>query len=89
MSNKINANQTGLALAGLMVIWHVFWSVLVITGLGQAFLDFVYWAHYLSNPFVVGPFVLARALCLITIVAIAGYLFGCMFAWFWNQIHKR
>lgn len=85
---KLNPNKTGLALGGLLALWHALWAALVAIGLAQALLDFVYSIHFLSNPFVVGTFNLMTALTLVVVTAVIGYLLGWVFALIWNKLHK-
>jgi len=86
---KLENNKTGLAMAGFMAIVHAVWSLMVLLGLAQPFLDFIFSVHLLNNAFVVQAFSLQKAVILVVITAIIGYLFGWVFAWMWNVLHKQ
>ncbi len=84
----LNRNKTGMALGSLAGLGHVFWSVLVFFGWGQAYLDFIFNLHTLNNPLVVGQFNLSRSVLLIIVTAVIGYILGFVFASIWNKVHK-
>ena len=86
---KLNKNMVGMAMCGLMAFWHAFWSLMVLMGFAQPFLDFIYRLHFLNNPFVVNPFSWGTALMLIVITGVIGYAMGWVFAWVWNMLHKQ
>jgi len=88
MKKELNKNQVGLLVGCFMALFHALWSLLVATGLAQAFLDWIYGLHFLSNPFVVEPFNLVTAVTLVVVVFIFGYLFGWLFAFLWNKLRK-
>lgn len=86
---ELNKNKVGLSFAVLLGSWHLLWSLLVATGLAQALLDFVYWVHFLNNPFTVGNFEPVTSLVLIAVTSCVGYVFGWILAFVWNWMHKR
>lgn len=85
LSNK----KTGLALGGLLAIWHAAWSLLVLFGWAQALFNFIYRVHFLNNPFVIQAFSLKKAAALIVVTGVVGYIMGWVFAWLWNILHKE
>ena len=40
-----NSYKVGLVFAIILGGWHLVWSILVATGLGQALYDVILWAH--------------------------------------------
>ena len=84
----MNKNKTGLVLGLIMGLWHLLWSLLVAVGVAQLLLNFVLQIHFLNNPFVVAPFGIKRAVTLIVVTSLIGYIVGWVFAWFWNRFHK-
>lgn len=86
--NNLNINKTGLVVGLFLGGWHLLWSLLVLTGVGQALIDFVLWAHMIHLPYVVGPFELLAAITLIILTSLVGYVLGAAFAWAWNRIHR-
>jgi hypothetical protein len=83
-----NPNKVGLVGAVLLGGWHVVWSVLVLTGVGQMIYDFVLWAHMLHIAVIVGPFDAQASATLIIMTAAFGYMLGYIGAIVWNKFHK-
>ena len=86
---EINKNKTGLALGAFLGIWHLLWTVLVAIGLAQPLLNFIYRVHFLNNPFQVSPFGIKRAVALVVITAVVGYIAGWAIAFLWNRFHRQ
>ncbi len=86
---EINKNKTGLTFGFLISFFHLMWSILVILGIAQTFLDFIFDIHMLNIPIVVMPFDLVKALGLIIVTFIVGYIFGWLMAFFWNKCFKE
>lgn len=85
----IDKNKTGLTFGLLIGSLHFFWSILVVFGIAQALLDFVLNIHMLSVPITVMPFNLLKAIGLIIVTFIVGYIFGWLMALFWNKCFKE
>lgn len=85
MKPQKTALVVGLFVGGV----HVFWSMLILFGLGQPLLDWIYWLHFLTNPFTVAPFDITRALFLIVVTFVVGYTAGWCFALLWNKYSKK
>ena len=85
---QIDKNKTGLTFGFLISSLHFFWSVLVAFGPAQALLDFVLDVHMLNMPIVVMPFDLVKAVGLIIVTFVVGYIFGWLMAFFWNKCFK-
>ena len=75
---------TGLVLGG----WHVLWSAIVASGWAQSLVDFVFWMHFIKPVYVVEQFEPMRALILIAVTALIGYVIGSVFAFVWNHFHR-
>jgi hypothetical protein len=86
---EINKNKTGLTFGFLISSMHFFWSILVVFGIAQIMLDFVLNIHMLDMPVIVMPFSLIKALELIVVTFIVGYVFGYLMAFFWNKCFKE
>ncbi len=80
-------HKVGLVAGAILGGWHLGWSILVATGLGQKFYDFILWAHMIHINFTVGPFDFAASATLIIMTTIFGYLIGYAGAWVWNRIY--
>ena len=56
MDMEINKNKTGLTFGFLISFFHLMWSILVILGIAQTFLDFIFDIHMLNIPIILIPF---------------------------------
>lgn len=86
---ELNKHKVGLIIGIFTSFFHLLWVLLVATGLGQAFMDWIYDLHLLTNPFVVSEFELGKAIILVLITFLGGYLSGWTFAALWNKAQKR
>jgi hypothetical protein len=83
---RINANRMGLVVAVMMVAAHAVWLLVVATGAGQAFSDFVLRAHLVEPDTAVLPFTLPAAGTLLLMAAATGYVIGGGGALVWNGL---
>ena len=88
MNDIINKNKTGLTFGFLISFMHLVWSIMVATGVAQSYWNFIMDLHMLNIPVTVMPFSFIKALSLIVITFIAGYIFGWLMAFFWNKCFK-
>jgi len=88
MKTTISPNKAGLVFGAIVGGWHLLWSLLVVLGLAQLILDFIFWMHFIKPVYVVGPFNVGTAAVLVIITAIIGYMVGCVFGALWNRLHK-
>lgn len=86
---NINAHKAGLALGGLLGVFHLAWSLLVLMGVGQALLDFIFTLHMIHPVYTVGPFSIGMAAALVLMTAVMGYALGYVFALIWNRVHNN
>ena len=84
----LNKNKVGLIFGCFMGLFHLFWSLMVLLGVAQAFYDFVFWLHMISLPWKVTGFTLTQCVSLIAVTFAVGYIMGYVFAWLWNKFHK-
>jgi hypothetical protein len=84
----VNPNRAGLVLGTLGGGWHFVWALLVASGWAQAVLNFFFWIHFLSSPWVVQPFRTGLAVLLVVVTAIVWYAMGYILALLWNWIHR-
>lgn len=82
-----NPNKVGLVVGALLGGWHILWALLVLTGLAQSLLDFIFWAHMIQSIYIVKAFDISAALTLVVITFVMGYAFGFVGAIFWNKLH--
>ncbi len=83
-----NPNKVGLVFAILLGGFHLVWSILVATGVGQALYDFILWAHMIHLAITIGPFDLKAAITLIVVTALFGYVTGYVASLVWNRMHR-
>ncbi len=88
MDMKINKNKTGLTFGFLISFIHIIWSILVVLGLAQWWLNFVLGVHMLSVQVTVLPFDFIKAITLVIMTFVVGYVFGWLMAFFWNKCFK-
>ena len=84
----ISPVKTGLALGGLIGLWHLLWALMVAFGWAQAVIDFVFWMHFIRPPYTVEPFVPGVAAILVVVTATIGFASGAVFAVLWNNVHR-
>ncbi len=88
-AGQISPHNTGIALGTLIGGWHFLWSLIVIAGLGQPLLDFVFWMHFLKPVFTIEAFSITRAMVLLAVTATGGYGVGYLGAVLWNWLHAE
>ncbi|MFA6524425.1 MAG: hypothetical protein WC264_01900 [Candidatus Paceibacterota bacterium] len=86
---SISKSKTALTFGFLIAFMHLLWSVLVALGIAQMFMNFVLNLHMITMPIVIMPFNLMKALELIIMTFVVGYIFGWFMAYFWNKCFKQ
>ena len=87
--NKANVNEVGLVIGSLMGLFHLVWALLVAIGVAQALMDFIFNVHMISNPYTILPFSVTKAIGLIIVTSIIGYIVGAVLGWLWNKFAVR
>lgn len=85
---ELNENKVALTVGLFVSGCHLVWSLLIVVGLAQPLLDFIFWAHMIANPCKVIGFTLTQSLILIIVTFAIGYIGGLIFTKVWNSIHK-
>jgi hypothetical protein len=89
MSQVVSSpNKVGVVFAAVLGGWHLVWSILVATGLGQSLYDFILWAHMIHMVVTIGPFEPAASITLVIVTAIFGYIIGYIGSSVWNRLHR-
>lgn len=86
--HNINPNKAGFAFATLLGGFHFIWSILVLFGVAQSLLDFIFQLHMLKPLMIVTGFSVTLALGLVLVTATLGYFVGYFFALIWNRLHS-
>ncbi|MBU0612081.1 hypothetical protein KKB58_01465, partial [Patescibacteria group bacterium] len=72
-----------------LAIFHLIWSILVLTGVAQIFIDFIFWLHMMRGPYIITRFTITQSLSLIVVTFVIGYLMGYIVAWLWNKFNTK
>lgn len=84
-----NPVRVGLVFGLFLALYHACWSALVFTGVAQKFLDFIFWAHFITPVYHVEPFEFVRAGILLGVTFGVGFAFGAVASLIWNALHAR
>lgn len=87
MKDQLNAHKLGLIVGFFMVIVHAIWALMVVGGMAQKYMDWIFGLHMISNPFTVGVFSWTTAIYLWVTVLVIGYIMGWILAWVHNTVH--
>ncbi len=80
----LDKKQVGLSLGIFAALIHAFWALIVAFGYGQALMDWMLSMHSMTAVLVVSGMPLGRALGLIALSFVCGYVLGWLFAAVWN-----
>lgn len=89
MNVNLNPHKTGAALGLLLGLWHAFWSFLVGIGAAKPLLDLILKLHFLNFSYAVASFSLAKAVGLVVLTTLVGYITGHVLAWSWNWVNRK
>ncbi len=81
----LDKKQVGLSLGIFSALIHSIWALIVAFGYGQVLMDWILSMHSMTAVLVVSGMTLGRALGLIAVTFVCGYVFGWLFAAIWNQ----
>lgn len=84
----MDPKKAGMAVGVFAGLMHIFWSALVLLGLAQGLLDFVFGLHFIENPYFVLDFELAKAGILVVASGAWGFFVGFLFATVWNWMKR-
>ncbi|OGB75170.1 hypothetical protein A2810_02150 [candidate division Kazan bacterium RIFCSPHIGHO2_01_FULL_49_10] len=87
MKNQIDAHKLGLIVGFFAGIVHIIWSLLILGGFAQNYMDWMFGLHMLNNPFSVSAFSWGTAIYLWIAVFVIGYILGWILAWVHNSVH--
>ena len=89
MNQKHHCHNVGLVVGMVLAIFHALWAlmVLVIPQYLQSALDWIFGLHFIQPIIVLTPFNWGKALLLVVIAFIVGYIVGwfCSTLWFFLQ----
>ena len=82
----INKHRLGLALGTFLGLCHALWAWLVLTGMAQSLMNWVFQLHFIQPPYTLLPFSLVTALTLIVVTFVTGYASGWFLGAVWNWL---
>lgn len=85
---ELQEMQVALVVAVFVSGLHIVWSLMILIGIAQPLLDFIFWAHMLTVPYRVTGFTLTQTIVLILVTFAVGYIGGWVFAKVWNMMRK-
>ena len=83
--NRIHPHSLGLALGIFFATVHVVWSLLVLLGIAQWWLDIVFKLHMLTPVIIVTGFSLTKVVLLVIVTGLVGYITGWVLGTIWNR----
>lgn len=86
--NPVNANKIGLVVGGLLAIFHAIWALMVLIRVAKPFMDWLLGLHFMALQYSITPFGFGRALLLVIVTGIIGYVMGFVLGWLWNAAHR-
>jgi len=82
----VNRHKLGLLLGTFFGCWHFVWALLVLSGMAQSLLIWIFRLHFIQPPYTILPFNLGVAVALILITSVIGYLSGWVLGAIWNWL---
>ena len=86
---KLNTTTTGLVIGAMMGGMHLLWSLFVAAGWGQSVINFFFWMYFIKPIDLIEPFESARALTLVSVSCVIGFVLGSAAARLWNRIRAQ
>jgi hypothetical protein len=78
--------KTGVVVGVFMALCHALWSVLVVTGVAQTVIDWIFKLHFLNSPFQIQAFDLMTAGLLVLVTFAVGFVVGLVLALLCNVL---
>ncbi|MGH9928302.1 MAG: hypothetical protein ACREA9_03630 [Pyrinomonadaceae bacterium] len=82
----INRHKLGLLVGVFSGACHFFWALLVLAGIAQSLMDWIFRLHLIQPLYTILPFSLGYAATLVLFTAFGGYLSGWVLAALWNWL---
>jgi hypothetical protein len=84
----ISPLRTGLALGGVVGLFHLLWAATVALGVAQPIVDFVFRIHFIEMPLKITLFDAGTAALLVLVTFAIGFFLGNWFAMIWNWLQQ-
>lgn len=85
----IQAPKLGLVVGSVAAAWHIVWSVLAAADLAQPLIDWMQKLHFMEPSMVLNAFDPGKAIVLIVIAFLIGYVTGWFAGTVWNTVAKK
>ena len=82
----VNRHKLGIVLASFMGISHFLWAWLVLTGMAQTVINWIFRVHFIDPTYRIMSFDLGIAMTLVVLTSALGYLTGWILATIWNWL---
>ncbi len=83
--NHVRPHSFGLAFGIFLALFHAVWSLLILFGVAQKFMNFIFKLHMITPVYKIAAFNWGYALLLIVVTAVIGYIFGWVLGYIWNR----
>jgi len=81
----ISSMKLGLIFGLLTSLCHMVWIILILAGVAQPLLNFVFWAHMIQPVYVINSAEPSAAIALVLLTFTIGYLIGIGGGLLWNK----
>ena len=82
----LNKSRVALFFGALFGAIHLLWSLMVATGFGQVFVDWIINLHFMNMTVSILKFDFVKMLELVALTFLVGLVFGYIIAAAWNVI---
>lgn len=82
----VNRHKLGLLFGTFLGSWHFAWAWLVLSGMAQSLMNWIFRLHVIEPPYTILPFSLGSAITLIVITSLTGYVSGWVLGAIWNWL---
>ncbi len=86
---NISKSRAGVVVGSLIGLSHLMWSLLVVLGLAQLVIDWIFRLHFIQPPYTITAFNLGTAVILIVVTSVIGFVMGWLFAAIWNLLRSH
>lgn len=87
--SQVHSIKAGLAVGGVLAVWHAAWAALVAMRLAKPFMDWVLSLHFISLDYRIVEFSFLKALTLVVFTFVWGYALGFIFSVLLNMNSRR
>lgn len=85
MKYKI-CNKPALVVSLFVAGLHALWAILVVLGIGQTVMDWIFPLHFIDSMYTVTGFNFINAILLVITAFVGGYIATSLFVWLWKAV---